>query len=169
MTRPRAEKRKKLLREWKAAYWLKQNPPGSQEQPEPEQFYYDPREGLQLPPDPAERAWLSGEGTPTLSERRARRETESQPVPAGLQAAEELPPVWQQVLRGTTPFLQGLARAATSGATDWPAPPVERYPNGLAKDTGTVITPDGLRPVKPGRPPRMDPDNEVTIVPAEEA
>ncbi|MCJ0868096.1 hypothetical protein [Streptomyces sp. AP-93] len=169
MSEHRASRRKKLLREWKAAYWLKQNPPGSQEQNEAEQFYYDPREGLQLPPDPAERAWMSDQGTSTLSEVRSRREAAERSVPAGLRASEELPPVWDDVEQGRTPFLMGLAQAAMTGTRNWPAPPVERYPNGMPKDNGTVIAPDGLRPVKPGPPPGVDPENEVTIVAEEEA
>ncbi|WP_183068954.1 hypothetical protein [Streptomyces sp. gCLA4] len=169
MSESRPSRRKKLLREWKAAYWLKQNPPGSQELPEIESyenvFYSD----APLPPDPAERAWLSEQGTPSLSEVRARREAAERSVPAGLRDAGEVPPVWEDVERGRTAGLVGLARAAMDGAGDWPAPPPERYPSGIPVDDGTVITLDRhLRPVQPGRPPGVDLQNEVTIVEEEQ-
>lgn len=153
-----------LLSDWKRAYWVKGRHQSGREMPEAEcvdNFLLD--EGLRPPLDPAERAWLSEQGTPSLTEVRNRRQEPD--VPTGLTASEPIPPTWDEVEAGSTSFLQGLARAAEAGARNWPAPPPERYPNGRIKD-GPPITLDHRGDVvMPERKPlRAAADDEVVIV-----
>lgn len=136
----RRAKRRRLLSDWKRAYWAKDRQQLRQEMPEAEcypNFLLD--ESFHPPLDPAEKAWVSEQGTPSLTDIRNRRRQPD--VPPGLRASEPIPPTWDEVEAGTTPFLASLARAAEAGAQDWPAPPRERYPNGRIRD-GAPITLD---------------------------
>lgn len=142
-----------LLSDWKRAYWVKGRHQSGREMPEAEcvdNFLLD--ENLRPPLDPAEKAWVSEQGTPSLTELRNRQPDSV--VPNGLPASKPIPPTWNEVEAGMTPFLKSLAEAAEAGARNWPAPPPERYPNGRIMDgppitldhRGDVVQPGQQRP-----------------------